>query len=169
MRACDIDMSGAVWRYRPARHKTAYRGKDRVVALGPKAQAVVRPFLTLRLDDYLFSPARALAEKRCAMRSARKSRVQPSQCTRRKTAPKKSPGSRYTTQSYGKAIATACARGNVAPWHPNQLRHSYATDVRRQFGLEGAQVVLGHSKADVTQVYAERDLGLAERIAATVG
>jgi hypothetical protein len=30
-------------------------------------------------------------------------------------------------------------------------------------------VALGHSKADVTQVYAERDLALAERIAREVG
>ena len=45
----------------------------------------------------------------------------------------------------------------------------HATEVRRQYGLEGAQVALGHSKADVTQVYAERDLALAQRIAAEVG
>ena len=36
-------------------------------------------------------------------------------------------------------------------WHPNQLRHSYATKVRREHGLEAAQVLLGHSRADVTQ------------------
>jgi hypothetical protein len=30
-------------------------------------------------------------------------------------------------------------------------------------------MLLGHSKADVTQVYAERDLSLAERVAAEVG
>jgi hypothetical protein len=35
--------------------------------------------------------------------------------------------------------------------------------------LEAAQVVLGHSRADVTQVYAERDLSLAERVAAQIG
>lgn len=42
-------------------------------------------------------------------------------------------------------------------WSPNQLRHTAGTEIRRQAGLEAAQVVLGHSKADVTQVYAERD------------
>jgi hypothetical protein len=49
------------------------------------------------------------------------------------------------------------------------VRHSHATEVRRRFGLEGAQVVLGHARADITQVYAERDLSLAERIAAEIG
>ncbi|WP_232068416.1 tyrosine-type recombinase/integrase [Gemmata obscuriglobus] len=54
-------------------------------------------------------------------------------------------------------------------WHPNQLRHSFATRVRKQHGLEAAQVMLGHARADVTQVYAERNEQLAASIAATVG
>lgn len=41
-------------------------------------------------------------------------------------------------------------------WHPNQLRHSFGTEVREKFGLEVAQTLLDHAKADVTQVYAER-------------
>ncbi len=54
-------------------------------------------------------------------------------------------------------------------WHANQLRHSKATDVRRQFGLEAAQVGLGHAKADVTQVYAERDAALAMEVMRKIG
>ena len=54
-------------------------------------------------------------------------------------------------------------------WSPNQLRHAAGTEVRRQFGLEAAQVVLGHSKADVTQVYAERDQALAAEIMQKIG
>jgi integrase len=54
-------------------------------------------------------------------------------------------------------------------WSPNQLRHSAATELRRRYGLEAAQVILGHSKADVTQIYAERDLALGVRVAAEVG
>jgi site-specific recombinase XerC len=41
--------------------------------------------------------------------------------------------------------------------------------IRREFGLEAAQVLLGHAKADVTQVYAERDLTLAKQVAAKIG
>jgi integrase len=54
-------------------------------------------------------------------------------------------------------------------WHPNQLRHSFATRVRKQHGLEAAQVLLGHSRADVTQVYAERNEELAAKVAAKIG
>jgi hypothetical protein len=54
-------------------------------------------------------------------------------------------------------------------WHPNQLRHSFATRVRKHHGLEAAQVLLGHSRADVTQVYAERNDELAAKVAAKIG
>ena len=54
-------------------------------------------------------------------------------------------------------------------WCPLQIRHSRATDVRRQYGLEAAQVALGHKNANVTEVYAERNLALAIQIAKESG
>ena len=54
-------------------------------------------------------------------------------------------------------------------WSPNRLRHAAATEIRQRFGLEAAQVVLGHSKADVTQIYAERDLLRAIEVARRIG
>ncbi|MBX3361135.1 MAG: hypothetical protein KF705_06805 [Phycisphaeraceae bacterium] len=43
-------------------------------------------------------------------------------------------------------------------WHPHQLRHLAATEIRREFGLEAAALALGHASAALTdQVYAERD------------
>jgi integrase len=137
MRAGDIDTAGVVWMYRPARHKLAWRGRIRVVPLGPKAQGVVRPFLDTAGGDYLFSPARAMAAYRAGLRKRRKTPVQPSQQCRRVDAPKRRPGEKYTTQSYGRAIADACRRVGVPVWHPNQLRHAYATAVRRAYGVEG--------------------------------
>jgi integrase len=57
----------------------------------------------------------------------------------------------------------------VADWSPNQLRHAAATEIRRRFGLEAAQVVLGHSTADITQVYAERNQALAAQVIREIG
>jgi integrase len=56
-------------------------------------------------------------------------------------------------------------------WRPNQIRHAFATKVRRMpdGGLEAAQVLLGHSKADTTQIYAERNESLAAEVAAQIG
>ena len=43
-------------------------------------------------------------------------------------------------------------------WHPHQLRHNAGTQIRREFGLEAAQLALGHASAQITDaVYAERD------------
>jgi len=49
------------------------------------------------------------------------------------------------------------------------LSCSAATEIRRQFGLEAAQVTLGHATADVSQIYAERDLSLAVEIMRKIG
>lgn len=54
-------------------------------------------------------------------------------------------------------------------WSPNQLRHSRATAIREQFGIEAAQTVLGHADPKVTQIYAERDFEMAARIMRQIG
>lgn len=54
-------------------------------------------------------------------------------------------------------------------WHPHQLRHTAATELRRKYGLEAAQVILGHKQLTVTQVYAEKNVAAAEQIMRQVG
>lgn len=75
----------------------------------------------------------------------------------------------YKPTSYGRAISRAAKRAGVSHWSPYQLRHLFATEIRARFGLEAAQVALGHKFADVTQIYAERDEGLARTIARALG
>jgi integrase len=117
----------------------------------------------------LFSPAEARAEWARTARRNRKSKVPPSQVNRRKANPARVPGAEYTVAAYGYAVRKAAGKAGVPHWHPNQLRHTFATAVRKAHGLEAAQVLLGHSRADVTQVYAERDTALAAAVAAKIG
>jgi hypothetical protein len=49
----DIDRTGRVWVYKPERHKTEHRGQSREIYLGPKAQAVLTPWLRDRPDEFL--------------------------------------------------------------------------------------------------------------------
>jgi integrase len=56
MRGCDLDMTGSVWTYVPSSHKTEHHGRGRTIFIGPKAQAVIRPFLKADPQAYLFSP-----------------------------------------------------------------------------------------------------------------
>lgn len=172
MRPVDIDTSGKTWFYRPITHKTAYRDRPRTVYMGPKAQGIVRPFLVDRaLVDFLFSPQDAEAERRAKMHVARKT---PMSCgnvpgSNRTEEPELKPGARYTVNSYRRAIERACISAGVPVWSPGQLRHNAATNVRKEFGLEAAQLLLGHAKADVTQLYAEVNELKAIEVAAKIG
>lgn len=54
-------------------------------------------------------------------------------------------------------------------WHPHQLRHTYGTLVRKQYGAEAARIALGHRHVATTEIYAERDLAINQQIASAMG
>jgi site-specific recombinase XerD len=67
------------------------------------------------------------------------------------------------------AIDRATAKAGVPRFAPNQIRHAAATRIRRQFGLEAAQVILGHSNMNTTEIYAEKNVDAAVKIARDCG
>ena len=190
MRPCDVDRSGEVWTYTPAEHKTEHHGRQRIIYIGPKAQDVLRPYLLRPAEAFCFSPQDSEAKRREEKHAKRKTPLRwgnrPG--TNRKRKPKKQPRDSYDKNSYRRAIARAVEKANaesvnrhvetggnaedaptISHWHPNQLRHAAATDIRRAFGLEAAQIILGHAWADVTQVYAERDAQRAVEVVKRIG
>jgi integrase len=169
MRACDIDMTGSVWLYRPHHHKVAHRGFGRVIPLGPQAQEIVKGYLKPRVDAYLFSPRDTMEAFRQKQRKERKTKVQPSQKYRRKKHPRRFPGERYNPRAICHAITIACRRAGVDHWHPHQLRHSKATEVRREYGLDAARALLGQHGPQVTELYAELDQTKAVEVARKLG
>jgi integrase len=174
----DIDRSRDVWVYVPPKHKNDHRGKALAVALGPKCQAALQPYLNGPADKPCFSPR--------ASRPDRKNG-------------KRTPGARYTTSSYRWAIVRGCESAfdmpaelrRISPklpaaeserlqrlaaewraahcWHPHQLRHSATDAAKRARGIEGARAYLGHSLVSTTEIYEERDLDLAVQIAREIG
>jgi integrase len=168
LRPMDIDRSRKVWRYTPASHKTAWRGIKLVIFLGPESQSILTPYLDRQADAYCFSPAEAWAERAAAIRATRKRPLKPSEVKLRAKA-KRLLATHYTTGSYNHAVRRTAAKAGIRPWHVHQLRHSRATEIRERYGLEAAQVFLGQSHAKVTEIYAERNLRLAEQIAAEIG
>lgn len=165
MRTRDIDMSGKIWEYRPESHKTEHHGKDRVIFLGPRAQEIVRPFLKNDLEAWLFDPRDAVL----AARRRLKPKTGKSKRTLRIRGYRRCPSDRYTTDSYQNAICKACDRAGIPSWGPNRLRHNAATFLRKEFGIEAARVILGHSSAAVTEIYAEMDRKKAAEIMSVVG
>jgi integrase len=245
MRPKDVERDGphGCWIYKPEHHKTKHHGHDRVIFLGPKAQAVVESFLERELDAFCFSPVEAERERNDAKMAARK--CQPSRrydpTKRRKPKPQHEPDVVYTVDSYRRAIERGVRAANaitvrravaaelpeeaqrraarLSPrvlvdaigqpkvdgdavlrllvaagideakakdigkrvakvaeklevmrrWTPHQLRHTAGTELRREFGVETAQVTLGHKNIEVTEVYAEKNLDAVARAIAKVG
>ena len=170
MRVGDLDRTEPVWVYTPRWHKNHWRGQRRVIYLGPQAQVIVSEFLKADPDAYLFCPREYVEAARARRAERRKSKRTPSEMARvRKARPGRQPGLNYNRRSFRLAINRACRKAAVPPWSPLSLRHAAATAIRAKFGVEAAQVVLGHARCDVTQLYAEKNLGLARRVAAEVG
>ena len=169
MRGIDLDTTGPIWQYTPEKHKNQHHGHSRVIEIGPLAQAIIRRHLKADVEAPLFSPREATEERYRLMRAGRKSKVQPSQFCRKKATPKKLPGEQYDTMSYGKAVKAAAKKADVPHWHPHQLRHTKATEIRKLFGIDAARAVLGHRSAAITEVYAELDQGQAAEVMAKIG
>lgn len=165
LRPVDIDTSEEVWTCTPPDHKTAYHGHQRTIYMGPHAQDVVRPFLMGRaIDRALFSPKEAETERHAAAKTHRRPNQKPNpQISTRKV------GNCYDANIYRRAIARACEAAGVPSWHPHQLRHNAATNIRRDFGIETARIILGHQSIDVTEIYAERDRAHAMTVINKVG
>jgi integrase len=205
MRGCDIDTTGTLWSYTPGRHKTAHHGHERVILLGPKAREIVKAHLKPDLHAHVFSPSDSERWRRAKAHAERKTPLKYGNTIgdNRKSKPRRTPGDRYTVESYGRAIKYATEKAFPLPpnlakredeskgdwvvrltkeeraeakawhkanaWHPHQLRHTAATKLRKEHGLEAAQVILGHKTLTVTKVYAEKNVEAAHRIMAEVG
>lgn len=184
VRACDLDTSGPIWLYRPAKHKTLWRGQSQVKAIPPVAQEIIKQHLRPDRDAYLFSPADSAAwhlQQQAKNRKPRKTKLYPCEVRRvqqkarnsaRRVA-KQSPGEHYTTMSYRRALEYGFERaekaGETIPrFSPNQVRHSILTFVSQQLGQQAAQIWAGHSSLDTTNIYTERTVGELVSIAAAL-
>ena len=201
IRPRDIERTGEVWKFTPRDHKTAHHGKNRVIFIGPKAQAILAPYLDRAPEAACFSPSDSERERMAAVHAKRTTSLS---CGNRPGKvvtgrPKRIIGDEYDTNTYRRAIHRACEVAVKMPaelrmknpkateaeeserrrkaaewraahlWAPNQLRHAAATDIRQRFGLEAAQVTLGHAKANITEVYAARDQRLGMQVAIELG
>lgn len=175
LRQCEIDMSGKIWLYRPTQHKTLHKNKTRIVPIGPRAQQVIQSLFTLDMQAHVFRPCDAWTQRH----DMRVAAYQPADgmadyrehgSYKARAANRKGRGGdRYDARTYARTIARACKDLGIPHWSPNQLRHNAATRLRSQFDLDVAAAALGHSKADVTQIYAALDLKKAVMAMEAVG
>lgn len=193
----DIDRTGEVWTVDLTAHKTAAKGKRRVLHFGPGAQRVLAPFLVRPAGRHCFRPVEGEADARRRRREGRQTPFYGRQKGHQLAANVDRPlGEVYDAGALRLAVSRAVKAENarrqevnreaaeaaaeagtaageplpmVATWHPYQLRHSAATRIRKEHGIEAARILLGHSTATMSEVYAEVDRDTAARIAAEVG
>lgn len=134
-----IDMGNSPWAYNPSTHKSEHHGKGRVIYLGPLARRVLASILSDCQDDIGLPIFHT------------------------------SRGNPHTIRSYREALALACWHAGVRIFTPHQLRHNYATMIRSELGIEAAKIMLGHSRVETTQIYAEADERKAREVAETLG
>lgn len=119
MRACDLDMTGSAWLYLPATHKNKHRGISRAIAIGPRAQLIIRKYLKTDLKAYLFSPAEQDEMIRAAKRAARRTPLYPSHLNRfvqqRRSDAARRPTDRFRSTSVNKSLCRACRRAFPLP------------------------------------------------------
>ena len=138
------------------KHKTDYLGKEVIIPIGPLCRKLIEPLLARSPDAFLFNPRDGRNGSNWRYRD------------------------QYDAGSYRQAVkraqaaAVADARAkniklDFNRWTPHQMRHSKGTLIRKRYGIEAARIMLGHSSASVTAIYAERDLELAKRIAIETG
>jgi integrase len=146
----------SVWVHRPAHHKTEHQGKDRVVFIGPRARTILAPYILAAGAGRIFHHTRDGYREVIARA-----------CDRAFPHPTLSgmPKRRLTEAQAAELKAWRKAHR----WHPNQLRHSAATGIRDRFGLDSAQVVLGHSHASTTEIYARVNAEKAREVAKAMG
>jgi len=157
MRGRDLNTSGAVWEFRPSRHKNEHRRKERIVFIGKQCQEILQPFLRTDLDGFLFSPSPDGAKpyRRDSYTQAIARGIQKANAHARKQAEKLQADPDFISE--------------IPHWSPNQLRHNFATTARREFGIEAARVTLGHTSAATSEIYAELDHDKARAVVAKIG
>ena len=145
MKVGEVDRDN--WMFKPAKHKTSHKGKSRFVPIPSSVREILLPRLLRPDAAYVLGADN---------------------------------GERpYEKRSLGRAIDHAIKRINrerseadlpaIPHWHPYQLRHARATEVREQFGVEVAQSILGHSRVDTTEIYAKQTEAKAKEVAKLIG
>lgn len=164
LRMRDVERGPDVWVFRPAKHKGTWKGRERLVRFGPRCIELLRPLLTANPDAYLFTPTKAMRERKAIWRAERKTKVPPSQAKRdTKNARKpRTYGDQFDVATLRRAVHRACDEAKVPRWGLHRLRHAAGTRLVLAAGDEAARVQLGHADERMTRRYskaADNELG----------
>ena len=140
------------WLYIPGRdkspvgdHKTSRFDRIKVIPLTKAAQKILKPRINnFESKGYIFKPAEAVKDlERLTVKTRDK----------------------YNHNTLCRACKRACERAKVKEFVPYDLRRTVATGTRALLGREAAKVLLGHTKADTTDIYLLEEVQEAMKVA----
>jgi integrase len=167
-----------IW-FIPEHHKSEHRGRERKIYFGPRARAVLEPWLRPdEPDGFLFSPRASLIDLATRRRTGRHINRK-----RRPTKTRRRVGERFSVDSYRRAIAIGCdkafphaalskipdreltegQRAELGEWrqahrfHPHQIRHSVSSYIEDKLDIKTSQTVLGHANVKETLGYTKEN------------
>lgn len=146
IRAGDVTIEGDNWIYQPREHKTDYLGHERVVIIGPRGQAVLRPWL-----------------------EAARKRGEDSPCFPSQGSRGRGKGEPLTRTGYAEAIREAAILAGVKGFRAYLSRHVTRMRVSRKYGDEAARSILGQRRLEVTLGYGSLDMDLARDVQRKIG
>jgi integrase len=141
----ELDRSGDVWVYRPGKHKGEHLDRTRQVAIGPRGQAILRPWLARASspDAVLFRPV---------------------------GRPGQRPPASYNEDSFSKAVGVAAKKAGLKGITSYCIRHAFRLRVTRGANLDAARAAMGHSSVAMSGEYAAaQDLETAKKVAREQG
>jgi integrase len=148
----EVDLHAGLWR--PSAHKNAWRGHDRIIAVGPRARLVLAEARRRWPPD----ERREGADPALVFPCPRARRGRPA------------PGGMFTAAAYAWTVRRAARRAGLAGLKPYDARHLARMRVSRAAGLEAARSFLGHATATTTAQYGQaQDVKLAQEAARLAG
>ena len=155
-----INRTGEVWTAQLANHKTVHHGHRRTLHFGPRAQLILAKYLKADPAKPLFAITRG-AYCRATIRGCERAFGLPVELRRiSKNLP-------TAEREKRRRLASEWREENC--WSPHWLRHTAATRVREQRGIESTQAMLGHSATAMTEHYSSKMDLLAASTAAACG
>jgi len=194
LRTCDLVRDSHPWAYCPDQHKNAHREHQRTIFFGPRARAILQPFLRPESPEtYLFSPAQVVRAQREAAKVPHRSDARRAQAAatkrhleaeqrlqksgRRRPKTSRRAGDCYNRHSLANALRRVCKRAGVAYFNPHRIRHTtrrrleelvslaaVESVIGNEFASEETQATLGHSSKRMTQRYGGILYGLAASV-----
>jgi integrase len=155
-----IDRSGNVWSAKLTDHKCQHKGKSRRLHFGPKAQLILAKYLAADPEKRLFGMTRC-AYCRAITRACEVAFGMPDELQK---IPKK-----LSAKQKAERRRLASEWREQHCWTPHWLRHTAATRIREQLGIENVQSLLGHSDAEMSRHYSAKMDSLAAQTAAVCG